>query len=91
MDGFIDHLINSNIGGNFGSGQLVNHISYADDMCILSFSTAGMQKLLNMCDQFNNDYDHIYNSKILCACVLPQSHVNHMNVSFRLNRNSFRT
>ena len=21
----------SNIGGNFGSGQLVNHISYADD------------------------------------------------------------
>ena len=39
---------NSNIGGNFGSGQLVNHISYADDMCLLSFSSAGMQKLLNI-------------------------------------------
>ena len=58
MDGYIDHLINSNIGGNFGSGQLVKikHISYADDMCLLSFSIAGMQKLLNMCDQFNNDH-----------------------------------
>ena len=46
-----DQLNNSNIGGNFGSGQLVNHISYADDMCrLLNFSTAGMQRLLNICD-----------------------------------------
>ena len=49
MDDLSDQLNNSNIGGNyFGSGQLVNHICYADDMCLLSFSTAGMQKLLNM-------------------------------------------
>ena len=33
MDDLSDQLNNSNIGGNFGSGQLVNHISYADDMC----------------------------------------------------------
>ena len=26
MDGLSDQLNNSNIGGNFGSGQLVNHI-----------------------------------------------------------------
>ena len=31
MDDLSDQLNNSNIGGNFGSGQLVNHISYADD------------------------------------------------------------
>ena len=31
MDGLSDQRNNSNIGGNFGSGQLVNHISYADD------------------------------------------------------------
>ena len=36
MDGLSDQLNNSNIGGNFGSGQLVNHISYADDMCLLA-------------------------------------------------------
>ena len=62
MDGLSDQLNNSNIGGNFGSGQLVNHIRYADDMCLLSFSLAGMQKLLNMCDQYSNDHDLIYNS-----------------------------
>ena len=91
MDGLSDQLNNSNIGGNFGSGQLVNHISYADDMCLLSFSSVGMQKLVNICDQFSNDHDLIYNSKSLCPCVLPQSHVNHMTVSFRLTRNPFRT
>ena len=31
MDGLSDQLNNSNIGGNFGSGQLVNNISYTDD------------------------------------------------------------
>ena len=37
MDALSDQLNNSNIGGNVGSGQLVNHISYADDMCLLRF------------------------------------------------------
>ena len=59
---------------NFGSGQLVNHISYADDMCLLSFSTAGMQKLLNICDQYSNDHDLIYNSKkTMCMRFTPKS------------------
>ena len=34
MDDLSDLLNNSNIGGDFGSGQLVNHISYADDIPI---------------------------------------------------------
>ena len=74
MDDLSDQLNNSNIGGNFGSGQLVNHISYADDMCLLSFSTAGIQKLLNICDQYSNDHDLIYNSKkTMCMCFTPKS------------------
>ena len=73
-----DQLNNSNICGNFGSGQLVNHISYADDMCLLSFSTAGMQKLLNICDQYSNDHDLIYNSKkTMCMCFTPKSCKSH--------------
>ena len=74
MDDLSDQLNNSNIGGNFGSGQLVNHISYADDMCLLSFSTAGMQKLFNICDQYSNDHDLIFNSKkTMCMCFTPKS------------------
>ena len=38
-DGHSDKLNNWNIGGNFGSGQLDNHISCADDIfCKLLFS-----------------------------------------------------
>ena len=53
LDGLSDQLNNLNIGGNFGNGQLFNPISYANDMCLLSFSSAGMQKLLNniICEQ----------------------------------------
>ena len=50
MDGLSDQLNTSNISGKFGRGQLVNHISYADDRP-LSFSSAGMQKLYNMIQQ----------------------------------------
>ena len=71
MDGFSDQLNNSNIGGNVGSEQIVNHISYADDMCILSVSSAGMQKLLNICDQYSNDHDLINSKKTMCLCFTP--------------------
>ena len=39
MDGLSDQLNNSNIGGNFGSGQLVNHNIYADDIGPRNFFT----------------------------------------------------
>ena len=93
MDGLSDQLNNSNIGGNFGSGQLVNHISYADDVCPLSFSSAGMQTLLNMCDQYSNDHDLIYNSKTtMSMCFIPKSCKSYeCKLSFRLTNNSFPT
>ena len=54
------------------SGVLV-YISYADDMCLLSFSSTGMQKLLNICDQYSNDHDLIYNSKkTMSMCFTPK-------------------
>ena len=37
-------LNNSNIGGKIG-GILVNHLSYADDMCSISLSSLGMIQL----------------------------------------------
>ena len=88
MHGLSDQLNNSNIGGNFGSGQLVNHISYADDMCLLSFSSAGMQKLLNICHQYSNDHDLIYNSKRLCACVFPPKSCKSYECKLSLNQES---
>ena len=47
MDGLSTSLDSSNIGGHI-CGNLWNHLCYADDMCLISLSSAGMQRLLNM-------------------------------------------
>ena len=40
-----------NIGGKL-SGSHLNHLFYADDVCLISLSTAGMQKLFNLCQDY---------------------------------------
>ena len=44
-----------------GGGVLVNHLCYADDICLISLSSAGMQQLLNICDTYAKEYDLLYN------------------------------
>ena len=43
-----------NIGGDIG-GVLVNHLCYADGICLISLSSAGMQQLLNICDTYEKN------------------------------------
>ena len=45
FDGLSNILNNSLIGGSLG-GKGINHMLYADDICIISLSSAGLQKLL---------------------------------------------
>ena len=51
IDGLSDILNNSTIGGSIG-GFRVNHMLYADDLCIVSLSSAGLQQLLVQCDDY---------------------------------------
>ena len=62
-------LNNSNTGGTIG-GILVNHLSYADDMCLIYLSSHGMIQLLNICDNFAMHHSLTYNAKNQCVCVL---------------------
>jgi len=55
-------LSKSNIGCRLG-GRLISHIAYADDLCILSMSPCGMQKLVNICEKYGSNHDIIYNRK----------------------------
>ena len=41
----------SNIGRRNG-GEIVNHLSYANDLCLICLSSAGMQALLNVCSKY---------------------------------------
>ena len=47
MDGLSVLLNSSKIGHTF-----LNHLCYADDLCLISLSSAGMQKLLNLCSKY---------------------------------------
>ena len=61
MDDLSCVLNRSNIGGRIG-GEIVNHLSYADDLCLISLSSAGMQKLLNVCSKYATEHSLSYNA-----------------------------
>ena len=48
----------SKIGGDIG-GKLVNHVCYADYMCLIGLSFVGMQQLLSICDIYAKEHDFI--------------------------------
>ena len=60
MDGLSTSLNSSNIGGHIG-GNLLNYLCYADDMCLISLSSAGMQRLLNICNDYADQHSLLYN------------------------------
>ena len=55
-------------GGILSPVLLLNHLCYADDMCFISISSAGMQELLNVC--------HSYSIEVLNThyCIMEISH-----------------
>ena len=55
-------LNNSLIGGSLG-GKHINHMLYADDLCIVSLSSAGLQKLLSICDEYCASHSITFNVK----------------------------
>ena len=61
MDDLSCALNRSNIGGRIG-GEIVNHLSNADDLCLICLSSAGMQKLLNVCSNYATEHSLSYNA-----------------------------
>ena len=62
IDGLSNTLNNSLIGGSLG-GKRINHMLYADDLCIVSLSSAGLQKLLSICDEYCASHSITFNVK----------------------------
>ena len=60
MDQLSIRLNRSGIGGGGGDigGHLINHLCYADDLCLISLSSAGMQSLLDICNSYA--IEHVY-------------------------------
>ena len=73
MDQLSINLNESGIGGVIG-GILLNHLCYADDLCLISLSSAGMQHLLDICNLYATDYSLLYNgAKSYSLCFKPKA------------------
>ena len=71
MDDFSVKLNSSNIGGRI-EDIFLNHLCYADDLCLISLSPSGMQKLLGICSKYAIDYSLTYiANKSFSLCFIP--------------------
>ena len=86
---YIDDLsviLNSLKIGCSVSDILINHLMYADDLVLICPSSAGLQKLLNVCQQFGLDNDIKFNSKKSAILTfLPESKKKFLIPPFTLN------
>ena len=68
-------LLNSSGVGCHINNSPINHIFYADDLCLMAPSPSGLQKLLDICVRFGLDNDIIYNTnKSMCMVFKPPSY-----------------
>ena len=77
---------NNNMNGGDIGGRLINHLCYADDLCLISLSSAGMQSLLYICNSYAIEHVLTYNSsKSYSLCFKPK-HIKFDRPCFYLNR-----
>ena len=64
-------LTKAGVGCNI-AGHFINHLLYADDLCLLCPSAKSLQKLLDICSEFSLSHDILYNcKKTVCLVVAP--------------------
>ena len=80
IDGLSNILNKSTIGGSLG-GKRINHLLYADDLCIVSLSSAGLQQLLSICDQYCASHSLTFNVR-KSVCMLFKSKMNKLCDNF---------
>ena len=78
MDALSSSLSNAPIGCSIG-GVMVNHIMYADDLVIISPSAKGLQRLLDICDDYGQSHDILFNDGKNVCMYMPA------NSSFYIN------
>ena len=74
IDGLSDILNKSTICSSLG-GKRINHLLYADDLCIVSLSSAGLQQLLSICDQYCASHSLTFNVR-KSVCMFFKSKMN---------------
>ena len=55
-------LLNSSGIGGSQENNISNHLCYADDLCLISLRSSGMQHLLDICDTYAISHQLSYNA-----------------------------
>ena len=72
IDDLSDYLVKSQIGCHIDS-LCVNHVMYADDICLMAPSPAALQKLINNCYDYSRQNNISFNSsKSFCMVFKPR-------------------
>ena len=75
IDELSENLNMSRIGCHL-QGVCYNHLMYADDAVIMAPSPKGLQKLIDICDNFAGNNDMLFNAKkTVCMCIKRSSSV----------------
>ena len=75
----------SGIGGYIGT-FFINHLCYADDLCIISLSSSGMQHLLNICNEHTITHKQLYNGSKSFHYVSRKNTLNVRSPSFYMDQ-----
>ena len=88
MDNLSAKLRACNTGCMVGE-TLVNHLMYADDLVVLSPSSAGLQQLLDLCSEYGLQHDIIFNASKSAVLICRTKEDKHLNFPlFKLSDNS---
>ena len=72
------------IGEKLGN-VFLNHLCYADDLCLISLSSTGMQQLWNICQNYAIDHQLLYNRSKLYSLFFKSKSINITQPLFFLN------
>ena len=59
---YVNQLTNKSIACNVGcyfNSMCINHVMYADDICLLALTASAIQSLLDVCHEYGTDNDII--------------------------------
>ena len=74
IDG-LSNILNNCTTVGFLDGKRINHMLYANDLCMVSSSSAGLQNLLLICDKYCASHSITFNVK-KSVCMFFKSSVN---------------
>ena len=75
MDELCVKLNQSGIGGGDIGGHLINHLCYANDLCLISLSSAGRQSLLDLGSTYANEHVLTYNGSSSYSLYFKPKHI----------------